>query len=72
LSQSEHDWAFAKRSLAKGVTPDEVTRQISAFRANDKHKPEEYARRTVTKAVAELQRAEDSGNPQADVSKQRE
>jgi len=54
LSQSEHDWAFAKRSLAKGVAAEEVIRQIAAFRANDKHNPDDYAQRTVTKALAEL------------------
>jgi hypothetical protein len=55
LTQSEHDWAFAKRSLAKGVPAGDVIRQIAAFRANDKHNPEDYARRTVMKAQAELQ-----------------
>jgi RepB DNA-primase from phage plasmid len=54
LSQSEHDWAFAKRSLAKGVPTEEVIRQIAAFRAGDKHNPGDYAYRTVTKALAEL------------------
>jgi hypothetical protein len=52
LSQSEHDWAYAKRSLAKGVPAEEVIRQIAAFRAHDKHNPEDYARRTVSKAQA--------------------
>jgi hypothetical protein len=59
LSQSEHDWAFAKRALAKGVSQDEVTRQIAAFRARDKHNPEDYARRTVEKAQAALGRSAD-------------
>jgi hypothetical protein len=58
LSQSEHDWAFAKRSLAKGVPQDEVMRQIAAFRAHDKHNPDDYARRTVEKAHAALSRSE--------------
>ena len=57
LSQSEHDWAYAKRSLAKGVPAEEVIRQIGAFRAHDKHNPEDYARRTVEKAQAQLQEA---------------
>jgi RepB DNA-primase from phage plasmid len=56
-SQSEHDWAFAKRTLAKGTPAEEVIRQIAAFRASDKHNPEDYARRTVTKALAELREA---------------
>jgi len=54
LSQSEHDWAYAKRSLAKGAPAEEVIRQIAAFRAPDKRNPEDYARRTVNKAEAQL------------------
>jgi hypothetical protein len=54
LSQSEHDWAFAKRALARGEEPEEVIRQIARYRATDKSNPEGYARRTVTKAQAEL------------------
>jgi RepB DNA-primase from phage plasmid len=53
LSQSEHDWAFAKRALARGVDPENVTRQIAQHRAGDKPDPEYYARLTVTKALAE-------------------
>src|SRR5712672_4434408 len=37
LSQSEHDWAFAKRALARGDHPDEVIRRIAQYRANEKH-----------------------------------
>jgi len=54
LSQSEHDWAFAKRALARGEDPEEVIRQIAHYRATDKSDPQDYARRTVTKAQAEL------------------
>ncbi len=54
LSQSEHDWAYAKRSLAKGVPPEEVIRQIADYRANDKANPNYYAQLTVSKAQAEL------------------
>lgn len=54
LSQSEHDWAFAKRALARGEDPEEVIRQIAQHRATDKSDPEGYARRTVTKAQVEL------------------
>ena len=53
-SQSEHDWAYAKRALARGVDPQEVIRNIADFRAEDKHDPQDYARRTVAKAQAEL------------------
>jgi hypothetical protein len=54
LSQSEHDWAFAKRALARGDDPEEVIRRIAQHRAGDKANPADYARRTVTKAQAEL------------------
>jgi hypothetical protein len=54
LSQSEHDWAFAKRALARGEDPEDVIRQIAHHRATDKSDPQDYARRTVTKAQAEL------------------
>lgn len=53
-SQSEADWAYAKRALARGDNPEDVIRRIADFRADDKHSPEFYARRTVTKAAAEL------------------
>jgi RepB DNA-primase from phage plasmid len=62
LSQSEHDWAFAKRALARGDNPEDVVRQIAQHRANDKSNPEYYARLTVTKALAELQ----GSSPQSD------
>jgi hypothetical protein len=69
LSQSEHDWAFAKRSLAKGVPQDEVMRQIAAFRARDKNNPEDYARRTVEKAQSALSRsATECAPPEVDHS----
>ena len=68
LSQSEHDWAYAKRSLAKGVPAEEVVRQIAAFRAHDKHNPEDYARRTVSKAQAATALRESAAESEADHS----
>jgi hypothetical protein len=56
LSQSEHDWAFAKRAPARGEDPEELIRQIARYRASEKSNPESYARLTVTKTQAELQR----------------
>src|SRR5258708_5042997 len=58
LSQSEHDWAFAKRALARGDDPEEVIRQIARYRNSDKSDPANYARLTVTKARAEMERAQ--------------
>jgi hypothetical protein len=56
LSQSEHDWAYAKRAVARGDEPEEIIRRIADFRAGDKADPEYYARHTVAKAQAELER----------------
>jgi hypothetical protein len=53
-SQSEADWAYAKRALARGDSPDEIIRRIADYRADDKADPNYYARRTVTKAQADL------------------
>src|ERR1700681_3147746 len=49
-SQSEHDWAYAKRALARGDDSEEVIRRIADYRANDKSDPVYYARHTVSKA----------------------
>jgi hypothetical protein len=54
MSQSEHDWAFAKRALARGDDAEEVVRKIAEHRAGDKPNPEYYARLTVTKSAAEF------------------
>jgi hypothetical protein len=54
LSQSEHDWAFAKRALARGDEPELVIQRIADYRANDKTDPNYYARLTVTKAQVAL------------------
>jgi hypothetical protein len=54
LSQSERDWAFAKRALARGDDPEEVIRRIADYRGQEKHPS--YARYTVEKAQATLQR----------------
>ncbi|HYY72646.1 MAG TPA: DNA-primase RepB domain-containing protein [Candidatus Bathyarchaeia archaeon] len=53
-SQSEEDWAFAKRALARGDDPEEVIRRIADYRADDKHDPQYYARLTVSKAQIAL------------------
>jgi hypothetical protein len=55
LSQSEHDWAFAKRALARGDEPELVIQRIADYRSEDKADPNYYARHTVNKAQAELQ-----------------
>ena len=67
-SQSEHDWAYAKRALARGDDPEEVIRKIADFRADDKPDPQYYAVHTVTKAAAAL-RQQDPPSQKADASK---
>jgi hypothetical protein len=56
LSQSEHDWAYAKRALTRGDDTEEIIRRIADFRADDKPSPEYYARHTVINVQADLQR----------------
>jgi hypothetical protein len=55
-SQSEADWAFAKRALARGDAPDDVIRRIADYRADDKADPLYYAELTVRKARVEINR----------------
>jgi hypothetical protein len=54
-SQSENDWAYAKRALARGDDPELVIQRVAEYRAGDKVDPNYYARHTVTKAQAALQ-----------------
>jgi len=70
ITQSERDWAYAKRALARGDDPEIVIQRIADYRANDKHDPEYYACLTVRKAQTEIQKAKSgsesprpSGNP---------
>jgi len=53
VTQSERDWAFAKRALARGDDPEEVIRRIADYRGDYKHSG--YARYTVEKARAEIE-----------------
>jgi hypothetical protein len=54
-SQSEHDWAYAKRALARGDDPEVVIQRIADYRTQDKADPQYYARHTVAKAQAQLE-----------------
>lgn len=53
-SQSERDWAYAKRALARGDDPETIIQRIADFRAEDKSDPSYYARLTVAKAQVQL------------------
>jgi hypothetical protein len=55
ITQSERDWAFAKRALARGDDAEEVIRRIADYRGDEKHP--HYARYTVEKAQAALRHA---------------
>jgi hypothetical protein len=57
LSQSEYDWAFAKRALARADDPEVVIQRIADYRSQDKADPNYYARHTVMKAQAALDSA---------------
>jgi hypothetical protein len=57
-SQSERDWAYAKRALGRGETERRVTEEIARYRVGQKHNPLDYARRTVRKAVRQLEPAD--------------
>ena len=56
-SQSEHDWAYAKRALSRGDDPEVVIQRIADYRADGKDDPNYYARHTVMKAQAALDSA---------------
>lgn len=54
LSQSERDWAYAKRALARGEAPTTVVAAIANHRRYDKSDPRYYAELTVKKAEQAL------------------
>lgn len=62
LSQSERDWAYAKRALARGESPAVVAAAIASYRRFDKHNPRYYADLTVQKAAQSRQ----AGDTRAD------
>ena len=54
ISQSELDWAYARRALARGESPQSVIAAIANHRRGEKSNPEQYAGCTVRKAVQSL------------------
>ena len=62
LSQSELDWAYAKRALSRGESPDTVMTAIANFRAGEKSDAGYYARITVEKAARALGPSSDAGD----------
>lgn len=57
-SQSEADWAYAKRALTRGDNPEQIIQRIADYRAEDKADPLYYARHTVDKALANVRNAQ--------------
>lgn len=58
ISQSERDWAYARRALSRGDNPDTIVAAIASYRRYDKHNPRQYAERTVEKASQSLAKQE--------------
>jgi hypothetical protein len=56
LSQSERDWAYAKRALARGEPEELVRAAIANHRRYEKHNPHYYAELTVRNAAQALAR----------------
>lgn len=54
ISQSERNWAYAKRALARGESPEDVAASIAKYRSGEKSDPQDYAARTVRKASESL------------------
>ena len=67
ISQSERDWAYAKRALARGESPVLVAAAIANYRRFDKHDPHYYAELTVKKASesVEAEKAQSAGPERA-------
>jgi hypothetical protein len=54
ITQSERDWAYAKRALARGDSPESVIAAIAQYRSGEKSDTHAYAERTVRKAERAL------------------
>lgn len=59
-SQSESDWAYARRALARGEPEASVISAIAKFRQGEKPDAQYYAELTVRKASASLPRDEEA------------
>ena len=55
LSQSERDWAYARRALARGEPTEAVINATASYRRFDKNRPRYYAQLTVEKAWRSLE-----------------
>jgi hypothetical protein len=55
-AQSERDWAYAKRALARGDDPEVAVHRIAECCADNKENPNSCARHTVTKAQVKIEK----------------
>jgi hypothetical protein len=55
ITQSERDWAYARRALSRGESREEIVAAIAAYRHGEKPRPQYYAEHTVDKAMRSLQ-----------------
>ena len=46
-TQSERDWSYAIRHLEQGAKPEEIVRDIAAYRSTDRYDPQDHARVTA-------------------------
>lgn len=70
ISQSERDWAYAKRALERGDQRELVIAAVASYRRYDKYDPQYYARLTVEKAAEALRKGK--GQPAAQTSERHE
>ncbi len=55
ITQSERDWAYARRALSRGESKESVMMAIASYRRFTKPHAGDYARRTVEKASRSLE-----------------
>jgi hypothetical protein len=70
ISQSERNWAFAKRALARGDPEHAIVTAIAAYRRFDKYNPQAYAELTVRKAAESL-RSDAARDPSSHLTQER-
>src|ERR1041384_3342731 len=63
-SQSEADWAYAKRALARGDHPSQIVQRIADYRAEDKADPLYFSQPTGKNAHAEMDRTQAASETQ--------
>jgi hypothetical protein len=62
ISQSERDWAYARRALSRGESKEAIIAAISSYRRFDKPNPQYYAQLAVEKASRSMETANSKTN----------